>query len=1135
MREDDQVKAALSLKKDILLNSGWAVSGDSDEVNEFVETVLKQIGEYSPMEPSFDESIRDLASAYDYGFALAEVLWRSPKDARSGMWELSCLKVRPPHSFTFEIDDYGKTIRVEQYGNGGTRKLDPSIFLHHVYQSDFGNPYGRSDLKAAFPAWKAKKFLFRMAMRYAERFAGGTVVGKYNPAMSVSEINAFRNMLTSLQDNSTLVMPNEDQLSVDIIQTERDSSGTYNTMLMMLNNWIARSILIPDLLGISGEQTKGGSYSLGREHFRVLMATIANDRMALERRITTKVVKPLVQVNFGEVKCEFKFKPMEVGDEENFLRLWVDAVNGKMFKPSDDEINHLRRKTGFPEGPVEIPEPAPVQLPAPQGRMEPGPTQEPEREEQEGGEEEPQEKVVTSRFARTLTPYEHKVDFARAKVILDGHSKAMAEDVGKALRDMADDMFQRAKERNLLDRFKPEAIAEMEPKFRKELNNTLKGHMRAIFRESVLMAQREILPKQDFAAKDIFPEDFDEILQADSFKMVGDLSNEIRKRFSTQLLDGIRNGKSARDMAESFAKNIEDYTEGQVRNVVRTKVAEVYNEARMSFFETDEVASGLIEGYQYSAILDETTTDICEALHGRQFSKDEVMARPEINPPLHWNAIAEGEKVLTIEGYKPIEKVRIGDKVMSHMGNWCLVYDTMRKNNSDWDFALELRADDSRVLLTPDHPILTKGHWAPAGSVRVGDHIFKSNMEAVGTRTRKDGWIGDSKNPVSESGNKSGSFGKLQLPVGFAVAANFQGYLMRVKNGVDKIGPLLNLGLKIVAPLAKKFRQAALGLRGLLPVVPSDGMTHPYSDLGNLGRVGFLHPREMGGVHSGVELSLAESGMDIVGTIPNGFKRDGGSLPLTPVDYPELPKFRGENVYARKSDASSDGSKGLSFSEVALLDHGVENGGVIDVHAKDYTPFNTGIKVTSIRRVPYSGMVYNLAVMGDESYVVNGIVVHNCRSQLVPITKFEPRKFVPIPPKESLNRRGANLVQKGEFAAVRPLELSSPLVHSGMAQEFGDHPLITAPGAGMRIAVHHISASNADPEKPVVVAFRQDSQSELLYPHSLSKCGGSMERKFDPAWDLGENRGLMINLSAPAKTHFTVEYSVIGPDGRRVR
>jgi len=47
------------------------------------------------------------------------------------------------------------------------------------------------------------------------------------------------------------------------------------------------------------------------------------------------------------------------------------------------------------------------------------------------------------------------------------------------------------------------------------------------------------------------------------------------------------------------------------------------------------------------------------------------------------------------------------------------------------------------------------------------------------------------------------------------------------------------------------------------------------------------------------------------------------------------------------------------------------------------------IGIKSIKKVNYSGKVYNLAVEKDESYIVNKIVVHNCRSTLVPVFKGE--------------------------------------------------------------------------------------------------------------------------------------------------
>jgi hypothetical protein len=46
-------------------------------------------------------------------------------------------------------------------------------------------------------------------------------------------------------------------------------------------------------------------------------------------------------------------------------------------------------------------------------------------------------------------------------------------------------------------------------------------------------------------------------------------------------------------------------------------------------------------------------------------------------------------------------------------------------------------------------------------------------------------------------------------------------------------------------------------------------------------------------------------------------------------------------------------------------------------------------KIKSIKRRAYIGKVYNLAVENDETYIAEGIVVHNCRSTLIPILKDE--------------------------------------------------------------------------------------------------------------------------------------------------
>lgn len=44
------------------------------------------------------------------------------------------------------------------------------------------------------------------------------------------------------------------------------------------------------------------------------------------------------------------------------------------------------------------------------------------------------------------------------------------------------------------------------------------------------------------------------------------------------------------------------------------------------------------------------------------------------------------------------------------------------------------------------------------------------------------------------------------------------------------------------------------------------------------------------------------------------------------------------------------------------------------------------VPIERIERTPGSGPVFNLAVAVDESYIADEVVVHNCRSLLVPVT-----------------------------------------------------------------------------------------------------------------------------------------------------
>jgi Fe-S cluster assembly protein SufB len=97
----------------------------------------------------------------------------------------------------------------------------------------------------------------------------------------------------------------------------------------------------------------------------------------------------------------------------------------------------------------------------------------------------------------------------------------------------------------------------------------------------------------------------------------------------------------------------------------------------------------------------------------------------------------EGAKVRTRQGEKPIERVAVGDEVMTHQGRWQKVYHTNWRPYHGQVYHIRYYGDSSRELkVTAEHPLLVarRTHssernreftlkWVRADSVRKGDYL----------------------------------------------------------------------------------------------------------------------------------------------------------------------------------------------------------------------------------------------------------------------------------------------------------------------------------------------------------------------------------------------------------------------------
>ena len=626
MVDDDQVKSAISVKKDMVVNTGWKITGENEEVNAYVTECFDHINESTGLDSSLDDVLRDMLSAYEYGFSITEPVYT----LENGKYKYKNIRTRAPHAFKFIMDDFGTVTEVTQAGAKQEHRFKPSQFIHHIYQMQFGNPYGKSDLRAAYKAWKAKQFFIKFFAIYVERYATGTMVGKYPKNYTAGEVTEFHNIIKSIQNATAIAMP--DDAVIDIIETGRDASDIYLKGIDYYNMQIARSILVPDLLGISGAATKGGSYALGKEQFSVFLGTIKKDRESLAKKITQKLVRPLVLANFGDIKCEFEFLPYSKADILEYLKLWIEAIKSMAYQPTEEELNYFRSVIGFPEAKKEAV--APIRKPG---------NKEPMTDLEEEG--------YISKH-REYTKYELKIDFPKTQEYLNKQENKAVKKWGSLGRDVYNSIVEQIRDKGIISDFRPEKINAINPKYAKPMQIEIRNYMSDLYRDTIEQTQKETFPqdKKKYAVA-LLPDDFVSVLEAESFKMVGDYSVLMTKRAKNILVDAVKNSIGETAALKLIREEMQSESDRWIQSVVRTKTTEIYNEARKSYWETDELASQIVVAYQWSAILDDRTSEICRYLDEKIFDIGEISG--VLKPPAHMNCRSLLVPITKFEEYEP--------------------------------------------------------------------------------------------------------------------------------------------------------------------------------------------------------------------------------------------------------------------------------------------------------------------------------------------------------------------------------------------------------------------------------------------------------------------------------------------------
>lgn len=497
--------------------------------------------------------------------------------------------------------------------------------------------------------------------------------------------------------------------------------------------------------------------------------------------------------------------------------------------------------------------------------------------------------------------------------------------------------------------------------------------------------------------------------ETQSFRMAGDTSDAVKKIIQQELQNGVKFGRPVAEVRTSIwdrlvergltlreaVRGVEtdeavnaaldalwldsvDSVAPYLNTLVRTNTFEALNEARYAEFTSPDLGEFVV-ALRYAAVLDSSTTEICRHLDGAVWRANSPNW-DKYRPPNHFNSVVEGTLVKTERGQIPIESMIAGDMVLTHRGRYRPVYAVMRKK-ADKPRSLAIKVATGRILcVTDEHPVLTTTGWKRADQLKVGDVLFESIEQPLGLQ---DVPVSDPKNFPSLFDQELVSYEimsdtastlmslSVKFKQDFAINESEVGYVPAddvLETVLDSNGVERRDHRPLVSGRLVPHGQGLAIDDGALVGMPRVALTHTQGGVGPL---------------------LAKGPVLDAASLGNGFRRaigdrcglffgaDRDSMSLTP---------RGQQCL---SDAKLplDRPQGHSLPEMLFSDELLDGGFIPEVHQR--SPVWRGAAIISIADDICTDYVWNIAVLDDESYVADGLIVHNCRSVVVPITAID--------------------------------------------------------------------------------------------------------------------------------------------------
>lgn len=280
--------------------------------------------------------ISKLMSAVYYGISAIEIIWdlSDPK-----MWKPVSYEYREPRHLEFDRE----TLSIPRLRSAGTQdvELSPYKWIVHTPGLRPGLPLQVGLIRPLLICYAAKRFTIQQMLTFLETMSIPVRVGKF-PASMASQRDELLDAVRRIGSDSAAVIPEE--MAVEFLESTT-ATGNSSMFLNNLEYWDRTISKI--VLGASMAVDQGSSRAQAQVHDGVRNDVMVSDAMACSNTLNLQLVKPFVDLNFGEQESYPKLR-LDTSSQEDISQL-VSVAEKFVAMGGELEMSSLRDRLGFIE------------------------------------------------------------------------------------------------------------------------------------------------------------------------------------------------------------------------------------------------------------------------------------------------------------------------------------------------------------------------------------------------------------------------------------------------------------------------------------------------------------------------------------------------------------------------------------------------------------------------------------------------------------------------------------------------------------------------------------------------------------------------------------------------------------------